>query len=118
MASIPLVDFGQYLHGSEEEKIAAATAIDSAFRNVGFVYLTNHGVPQDAVDECFEWVFDPHIVPPEAIYISHNYLRARSSSIYHCQPKISLHILLEAHIIAVTLVWAWRKSRRMSMTPR
>ena len=58
MASIPLVDFGQYLHGSDEEKIAAAAAIDSAFQNVGFVYLTNHGVPQDAVDKCFEWVFD------------------------------------------------------------
>lgn len=55
--SIPIVDFGQYLHGSEQaQKAAAAAAIDSAFQNVGFVYLTNHAVPQEEVDKCFEWV--------------------------------------------------------------
>jgi isopenicillin N synthase-like dioxygenase len=54
--SIPIVDFGQYLHGSEQAKKAAAAAIDSAFQKVGFVYLTNHAVPQEEVDKCFEWV--------------------------------------------------------------
>ena len=56
MTSIPLVDFDQYLHGSEKEKLEVATEIDSAFQNVGFVYLINHGVAQEEVDKCFEWV--------------------------------------------------------------
>ncbi|OCL14082.1 Clavaminate synthase-like protein [Glonium stellatum] len=53
--AIPLVDYGKYLHGSEAEQKEVAAQIDEAFRNVGFVYLTNHGVPQERVDECFEW---------------------------------------------------------------
>lgn len=55
-SSIPLVDFGQYRNGSNREKKAAAAAIGSAFENIGFVYLTNHGVPPGEVDKCFEWV--------------------------------------------------------------
>jgi len=55
--SIPLVDYGKSLHGSEAEQKEVAAQIDDAFRNVGFVYLINHGIPQERVDECFEWVF-------------------------------------------------------------
>ncbi|KAF2419758.1 Clavaminate synthase-like protein [Tothia fuscella] len=52
---VPVVDFGQFLNGSREEKQKIASKIDVAFRKVGFVYLSNHGVPQERVDECFEW---------------------------------------------------------------
>jgi len=55
-SSIPIVNFGQYINGNEQEKHTIAAAIDSAFQNVGFVYLTNHGIPQEKVDECFIWV--------------------------------------------------------------
>ena len=54
--AVPVVDFGQFLNGSVEQKKSTAAAIDSAFQNVGFVYLQNHGVPQERVDECFKWV--------------------------------------------------------------
>jgi isopenicillin N synthase-like dioxygenase len=54
--AVPIVDFGRFLNGSPEQKKEAAIAIDSAFRNVGFVYLHNHGVRQESVDECFNWV--------------------------------------------------------------
>lgn len=53
---MPLVDFGPFLHGSDDDKKAVAAQIDDAFRNVGFVYLANHGVPGERVDECFKWV--------------------------------------------------------------
>ncbi|KAJ9647022.1 hypothetical protein H2199_002008 [Coniosporium tulheliwenetii] len=53
--TVPVVDFSRFLHGSVADKRAIAREIDEAFRNVGFVYLQNHGVPQQKVDECFEW---------------------------------------------------------------
>jgi isopenicillin N synthase-like dioxygenase len=56
MAEIPLVDFGTFLTGSQEQKEQVAKEIDDAFRNVGFVYLRNHGVSKERVEECFAWV--------------------------------------------------------------
>jgi isopenicillin N synthase-like dioxygenase len=53
--SVPIVDFGKFLNGDESQKKEIASQIDSAFRNVGFVYLKNHTVPQEAVEECFQW---------------------------------------------------------------
>ncbi|KAF2657824.1 thymine dioxygenase [Lophiostoma macrostomum CBS 122681] len=52
---IPIVDFGAFLHGNEEERADVARQIDDAFRNTGFVYLKNHGVEKEVVDKCFEW---------------------------------------------------------------
>src|SRR5436305_2922034 len=54
--SIPLVDFHPFLQGSHLDQKTVATQIDHAFRTVGFVYLFNHGIPQEKVDECFQWV--------------------------------------------------------------
>jgi isopenicillin N synthase-like dioxygenase len=54
--TVPIVDFGRFLNGSLQEREEAAAAVDAAFQNVGFVYLHNHGVPQERVDECFDWV--------------------------------------------------------------
>ncbi|KAF9524323.1 hypothetical protein CPB83DRAFT_909982 [Crepidotus variabilis] len=53
--TVPLVDFGQFLHGPVREKQKIAKELDAAFCNVGFVYLQNHTVPQVLIDECFEW---------------------------------------------------------------
>ncbi|KAF2122032.1 hypothetical protein BDV96DRAFT_482472 [Lophiotrema nucula] len=52
---IPVVDFGRFLNGGKEEKEVVARQIDDAFRNVGFVYLRNHGVGRGMVDRCFDW---------------------------------------------------------------
>lgn len=54
--SIPLIDFDHFLNGSTHDREKVASTIDAAFRSVGFVYLSNHGVDQDKVDECFRWV--------------------------------------------------------------
>lgn len=52
---IPIVDFGNFLHGNKEQKKIVSQKIDEAFRNVGFVYLKNHGVNSEEIAECFEW---------------------------------------------------------------
>ncbi|KAH7137971.1 hypothetical protein B0J11DRAFT_545880 [Dendryphion nanum] len=54
-ATIPIVDFGKFLNGTDEEKKIVGKEIDDAFRNVGFVYLKNHGVSAQEVAQCFEW---------------------------------------------------------------
>lgn len=56
MSQIPVVDFAPFHDGSAEEAKATAQKIFEAFRDVGFVYLKNHGVPQEVVDEAFSWV--------------------------------------------------------------
>jgi hypothetical protein len=50
------VDLGKFLNGTEEEKNEVAKEIDKAFCTVGFVYLRNHGVARELVEECFAWV--------------------------------------------------------------
>lgn len=56
---IPVVDFGMFLNGTKEEREYIAKEIDDAFRNLGFVYLRNHGVMQEMVEKCFQWVNSP-----------------------------------------------------------
>lgn len=59
--AIPIVDFSAYTSDQHSDHDLAARTevarqIDKAFRTAGFVYLKNHGVPQDQVERCFEWV--------------------------------------------------------------
>ncbi|KII86504.1 hypothetical protein PLICRDRAFT_44099 [Plicaturopsis crispa FD-325 SS-3] len=49
---ISIVDFGPFLDGSNKQ--AVADAMLTSFKNIGFVYLVNHGLPQDKIDGMFE----------------------------------------------------------------
>jgi isopenicillin N synthase-like dioxygenase len=53
---IPLIDFGPFLNGSAGDRTRVAGSIDAAFKSHGFIYLSNHGINQRKVDQCFEWV--------------------------------------------------------------
>ncbi|XP_064122181.1 uncharacterized protein LOC135226496 [Macrobrachium nipponense] len=55
---IPVVDMGKLGLGSgdspgEQERQTVANEIAEAFRNVGFVYLKNHGIPKQVIEEIF-----------------------------------------------------------------
>lgn len=52
--SIDIIDLGPFLDGTEKQ--AVANAILNSFKKVGFVYLTNHGIPQTKIDQIFAWV--------------------------------------------------------------
>lgn len=54
-ASLPVIDFSRWLHGSAEDKKQVAHDLAEACRGVGFVYITNHGVPPALLDEAFSW---------------------------------------------------------------
>lgn len=53
---IPRIDFDRFLNGSANERWHVASSIDAAFGSHGFVYLSNHGIDGDVIDECFAWV--------------------------------------------------------------
>lgn len=64
-AGIPIIDFGQFIDGSKKQEVADAM-LDS-FKTYGFVYLKNHGLPQDKIDAMFSWVRES----PSAFRIVH-----------------------------------------------
>ena len=61
--SIPLIDLDQFLNGSIEDRKDVVSKMDAAFRSVGFIYLSNHGIDESRIDECFLWVSRPFLSP-------------------------------------------------------
>lgn len=51
MSHVPIVNISKFLdpQSSEEEKHAVAKEIDRACREVGFFYLSGHGLPEDVM---------------------------------------------------------------------
>jgi isopenicillin N synthase-like dioxygenase len=57
-ANLPIIDLGPFLHPSTststaDQRLQTARDLVRACRDVGFVYIKNHGVPQDELDEAF-----------------------------------------------------------------
>ncbi|KAJ5727381.1 gibberellin 20-oxidase [Penicillium malachiteum] len=53
--SIPIIDLEPARTGTPEQAAQVAQEVYLAFKNVGFAYIKNHGVPQSLVDGAFEW---------------------------------------------------------------
>lgn len=55
-STIPIVDFaGWQSHASEEKRAQIAAKLAEACRNVGFVYIINHSVSPEKLEEAFTW---------------------------------------------------------------
>ncbi|BDD62293.1 hypothetical protein MPDQ_006716 [Monascus purpureus] len=54
---LPIIDFADWLSPTttQEEKTAVAKALVDACRTVGFVYIINHRVSQEQLDDAFAW---------------------------------------------------------------
>lgn len=52
---LPIIDFA-HLQGDENTRRSAMAELDQGFQTYGFVYLANHTIPQEMVDEAFFWV--------------------------------------------------------------
>lgn len=72
---ISVVDFGAFLDGSRKQEVA--DAIVQSFKNIGFVYLVNHGLAQQKVESMFDWVRPSYLILPR--YHSHD-IRSQSVS--------------------------------------
>jgi hypothetical protein len=53
---MPVVDFEAMINGSPEERTNQIDVLDKGFMTYGFVYLSNSSIPQEMVDEAFDWV--------------------------------------------------------------
>lgn len=62
---IPLIDFGAFVDGASAGKRRAAAAIRDACEQIGFLYLTNHGVPREKIDAVFAAAHRFFALPPE-----------------------------------------------------
>jgi hypothetical protein len=56
VADIAVVSFDKFINGDDADKRAVAQQIYNAFSTVGWVYLKNHGISQERVDETFTLV--------------------------------------------------------------
>lgn len=50
---IPLIDFSAFKSPDSSTRITTAQAILHGFQTAGFIYLRNHGLPQEIVDNTF-----------------------------------------------------------------
>ena len=48
--AIPLVDLSKFRNGTSEEQTAFVKKLGSAFHDIGFVGVINHGIPKDLID--------------------------------------------------------------------
>jgi isopenicillin N synthase-like dioxygenase len=55
-ADIAVVSFDKFINGGDAEKRAVAKELYNAFSTVGWVYLKDHGIPQERVEEIFDLV--------------------------------------------------------------
>lgn len=51
--AIPLVDLSKFRNGSEEERKAFVNELGRAFHEIGFVGVTNHGIPKELIDNFY-----------------------------------------------------------------
>ena len=61
--AIPLIDVAGHLGGDREASRKAAAQLRWAFENVGFYYLSGHGVPQSLIDRTYEAAARFHAQP-------------------------------------------------------
>jgi isopenicillin N synthase-like dioxygenase len=54
--TIPVVSFEKFLTGTRENQSDVAAKVYDAFSKIGFIYLKDHGISQERVDEIFQLV--------------------------------------------------------------
>ena len=52
--AIPVIDLGPFRLGGAEDRARVAAEIGRACETVGFLYVVDHGIPQDLIDAAFE----------------------------------------------------------------
>ena len=64
LAEVPLIDFAPFLTGDAPRRRAVAAEIAGACEEIGFFYLSGHGVPQPLIDGLFAQGADFFARPP------------------------------------------------------
>lgn len=72
---VPVIDFAGMLSGDEAAKMRVVSAIRKAAEEIGFFYISNHGIPQALIDQAFALgasLFDLPLAEKLAIHKSHS----------------------------------------------
>lgn len=54
--AIPIINLEPLRSGTSEQALDTGKKVYEAFRDLGFAYIENHGLPQELLDEAFQWV--------------------------------------------------------------
>ena len=54
-ARLPIINFAKWSSGTPEQRLAVAKELADACHNVGFVFIINHGVSSELLEEAFGW---------------------------------------------------------------
>jgi isopenicillin N synthase-like dioxygenase len=65
ISAIPVIDLGPLRHGDDAAKAETVRAIGDACRNIGFFYVTHHGVPDALVAQVYAEAKRFFALPPE-----------------------------------------------------
>lgn len=89
---IKTVDFSSFIDNSDKQRVS--NAILASLRSIGFVYITNHGLPEETVKNMFEWSKQFFSLPMEVKQLaphpdSGTHHRGYSSP---CREKVSQHL--------------------------
>jgi len=53
VSAFPVVDLAAFLEGTNERQRAIATTVDGICRQIGFLIIERHGVPQTVIDDAW-----------------------------------------------------------------
>jgi isopenicillin N synthase-like dioxygenase len=86
-----LIDFAPFLNGTPSEKKTVANAVVEGFRNTGFVYLLNHGIPPSTMQSVFGYSSQFFALPQdEKDKLAWYSARANRGYTGHGREKVSL----------------------------
>jgi len=60
---VPVIDLAPFFQGSPAERLDVAAHVDAACRNIGFLVITGHGVPQAAIDAVYATAQEFYALP-------------------------------------------------------
>lgn len=54
--NVPVVDFGKFWSGSKADRVEISRHVVKAFKEIGFMYISNHNIEQSVIDNTFKQV--------------------------------------------------------------
>src|ERR1700742_3159963 len=53
LTSVPIIDLTPYREGTEDGKRQVAAEVGRACKEIGFLIVSGHGVPESLIDDCY-----------------------------------------------------------------
>lgn len=51
---IPIIDFGSFINGTDEDRKKISLEIGNACKDIGFFYISNHGISKTLIENVFQ----------------------------------------------------------------